>query len=264
MELIPLLVLGIVSGLLGGMLGIGGGVVIVPALILIYEFTGRYNIADITVVAVATSMACIIFTSFSAAYTQFRAGKVKFDLVLKLVPFFVLGSFAAGLSTPLFDAGLLRILIGLFLMLVAVVMLSKWQPNPTRAFPGPIGSTLTGLSGGYVSGMAGIAGGNVIVPTLVYFNVPMHNATASSSTMGVPIALAGAAGYAFGAPNGASEWMLGLIDLQSWLAITLGAVLTAPLGVKFAHRVPAATLKRVFGAFLLMVALRMLHSSISL
>ena len=267
MEFIPLLSLGLVSGLLGGMLGIGGGVVIVPALIVLYELSARHTSADVTVIAVATSMACIVFTSFSAAYTQFRAGKVKFELVAKLVPFFVLGSFLAGLSTPYFDAGLLRALIGLFLLLVAAVMLLNWRPNASRAFPGVIGSSLTGLSGGYVSGMAGIAGGNVIVPTLVYFNVPMHNATASSSTMGVPIALAGAAGYAFGAPmvSGVSgEWMLGLIDLQSWFGITSGAIIAAPLGVKIAHRVPGDILKRVFGGFLLLVALRMLYSSLSL
>lgn len=264
MEVVPLAGIGIVSGLLAGMLGIGGGVVIVPALILIYEFTARHAAADITVIAVATSMACIIFTSFSAAYTQFRAGKVKFELVIKLVPFFILGSFAAGISTPLFDAALLRALIGLFLMFVAIVMLANWRPNPSRGFPGHLGSSTIGLTGGYVSGMAGIAGGNVIVPTFVYFNVPMHNATATSSTMGVPIALAGATGYALGTPAMTSEWMLGLIDLKSWFAITLSAIICAPLGVKIAHRVAADTLKRVFGGFLALVSIRMLYSSLGL
>ena len=264
MEQVILISLGIVSGLLGGMLGIGGGVVIVPALIIIYELTSLHAPGDITVIAVATSMACIIFTSISAAYTQFRAGKVRFDLVVKLVPFFVIGSLVAGLTTPHLEAALLRMLIGVFLLFVAIVMLTNWRPDPRRAFPGHVGSLLTGLSGGMVSGTAGIAGGNVIVPTLVYFNVPMHNATATSSTMGVPIALAGALGYATGVPSGGTSWMLGLIDLQCWLFITVGAIAAAPIGVKFAHRVPADKLKRVFGAFLLLVACRMLYTSLSL
>ncbi|MDG2277652.1 MAG: sulfite exporter TauE/SafE family protein [Pseudomonadales bacterium] len=264
METLALIGVGLCSGLLGGMLGIGGGVVIVPALIFAYELSGMKAAADVTVIAVATSMSCIIFTSFSAAYTQYRAKKVKMDVVRRLVPFFVLGSLCAGLATPLFDPGLLRLLIGAFLLLVAIVMLRSWKPNPTRQFPGPVGSGATGLIGGFVSGTAGIAGGNVIVPTLLYFNTPVHNATATSSAMGVPIALAGAVGYALGSPAASSTWMLGLIDLQSWLAITVGAIIAAPAGVRIAHRVPADLLKKVFGAFLVLVSLRMLYSSAGL
>ena len=263
-EFAALAALGLISGALGGMLGIGGGVVIVPALIVLFEASSRHAAADITVIAVATSMTCIIFTSISAAYTQFRAGKVKFDLVLRLVPFFIFGSFLAGLSTPMFDPSLLRGLIGLFLLFVATVMLANWKPDPARAFPGTLGSGSIGIAGGYVSGMAGIAGGNVIVPTLIYFNVPVHNATATSSTMGVPIALAGALGYALGTPTSDSPWMLGLIDLESWMIITVAAIGAAPLGVKIAHRVPADMLKRVFGGFLVLVSLRMLYTAVTL
>lgn len=264
MELLALAAIGIISGLLGGMLGIGGGVVIVPALIIAYEMTGRHAAEDITVIAVATSMTVIIFTSFSAAYTQFRAKKVRMDIALKLAPFFVAGSFAAGLTTPAFDPAFLRVLIGVFLLVVSFIMLKNWKPDPSRQFPGLIGSGAAGLAGGFVSGTAGIAGGNVIVPTLLYFNTPVHNATATSSGMGVPIAMAGALGYAFGQVQGQSEGMLGLIDLSSWLAITLGAIVSAPVGVKIAHRLPAGTLKRVFGGFLFLVAIRMLYSSASL
>ncbi|NKB98157.1 MAG: TSUP family transporter [Pseudomonadales bacterium] len=264
MEAIALIGIGLISGLLGGMLGIGGGVVIVPALIFAYELSGVHVTSDITVIAVATSMSCIIFTSFSAAYTQYRANKVRMDIAKRLVPFFVLGSLLAGLSTPYFDPGLLRLLIGAFLLIVAIIMLRSWKPNPTRQFPGTVGSGATGLVGGFVSGTAGIAGGNVIVPTLLYFNTPVHNATATSSAMGVLIALAGAIGYALGSPTESTDWMLGLVDLQSWLAITVGAVTAAPIGVRIAHRVPGDLLKKVFGAFLIVVALRMLYSSASL
>ncbi len=258
-----LLLIGLFSGFLGGMLGIGGGIIIVPALIFVFELNGRHAATDMTVIAVATSMACIIFTSFSAAYTQFRANKVRMDLAMRLAPFFVIGSFVAGLAAPHIEAGVLRLMISAFLFFVAVVMLRDWKPSPGRAFPGLVGAGCTGLAGGLISGTAGIAGGNVIVPTLIYFNTPVHNATATSSAMGVPIAFAGALGYAFGEPQIFSQTMLGLIDLRSGLAITIGAILAAPVGVRFAHRVPAGTLKRYFGAFLVAVALRMFYSSLS-
>ncbi|MEQ8691454.1 MAG: sulfite exporter TauE/SafE family protein [Pseudomonadales bacterium] len=257
-----LLLVGALSGALGGMLGIGDGVVIVPALILIFEATQIHPSTQITVTAVATSMAVIIFTSFSAAYSQYRAGKILWPVMRKLTPVFVLGSFCAGLITPWLDAWLLRGLIGAFLCFVGVTMLLAWRPDPERQMPGLLPMSGIGFGGGLVSGAAGIAGGNVIVPTLVYFNIPVHNATATSSAMGVLIALSGALGYILGVNQAsAGDWMLGYVDLRSWLWITLAAIAAAPLGVRLAHRLPAALLKRVFGGFLLLVALRMLYSA---
>ena len=254
--------IGLASGLLGGMLGIGGGVVIVPALILILETTGIHPTGQITVIAVATSMAVIVFTSSSAAYTQFRAGMVVWPLFVKFAPLFVAGSFCAGLLAPHVDAWLLRAIIGAFLLAVAVIMAFDWKPNPERSLPGLGGSSAIGLSGGLMAGTAGIAGGNIIVPTLIYFNVPVHNATATSSAMGVPIALFGALGYIMGVnQTHTSAWLLGYVDLQAGLWITLVAIATAPLGVKLAHRIPAKLLKRAFGYFLLLVAIRMIYSS---
>ncbi len=265
-----LLAIGLGSGFLGGLLGIGGGVVIVPCLILLFEFTGAYPAGSITLFAVATSLACIIFTSMSAAFTQYRAGKVRWALFRRLVVFFVLGSFCAGLLAPVLNASMLRAIIGVFLTFVAVVMLTNWKPAPHRAFPGRAGGGVIGLTGGMMSGIAGIAGGNVIVPTLVYFNVPVHNATATSSAMGVPIAAAGALSYAFlnagRMPDNlpAAAWHIGFVDVVSFLLITAAAVSMAPVGVRVAHRVPAAQLKRAFGVLLLFVAARMLYTAVGL
>ena len=119
-----------------------------------------------------------------------------------------------------------------------------------------------------VSGVAGIAGGNVIVPTLIYFNTPVHQATATSSTLGVPIALAGAIGYVLAGWQGTGSisetgWMLGYVYLPAFAAIVTTAVLTAPLGVKTAHRIEAAKLRKVFGGLLIFVAARMLYSALA-
>ena len=266
-QLAPLLAVGLISGFLGGMLGIGGGVVIVPALIILFDLSGAYSPAEATIVAVATSLACIVFTSLSAAYTQYRAGKVRWDIFRRMIAFFVLGSFTAGIIAPLLPAGMFRALIGVFLLFVAVVMLTNWKPAPHRQFPGLLGSAATGYVGGNMAGLAGIAGGNIIVPTLVFFNTPVHNATATSSAMGVPIALAGALSYAFASSVTASAPVpgpAGYIDPTSFIAITAGAVLMAPVGVRVAHRVPADLLKKAFGMLLIFASARMVYSAISL
>jgi uncharacterized membrane protein YfcA len=256
--------LGLTSGFIGGLLGIGGGVIIVPALVLYYDFSATYPPETNLLIAVATSLACIIFTSASAAFTQYRAGRIRWDLFRKLVIFLLLGSFAAGWIAPLLPAEVFRGFIGLFLGCVAIVMLSSWQPNPSQQFPANLGAAGIGLGGGMAAGLAGIAGGNVIVPTLVYFNTPIHNATATSSALGVPIALTGTLGYLFAAQTPYQPGLLGYIHLYAFAPIILGTLIAAPLGVRAAHRVPAARLKRAFGALLIIVSLRMLYSLTSL
>ena len=253
--------IGACSGFLGGMLGIGGGVIIVPALILVYELSNSHAPEIITVVAIATSLSCIIFTSLSAAYTQYLSKKINWEIARTMAPFFILGSFSAGVVIPYLPAPTLRLVISVFLLSVAIIMLLSWSPHATRTFPRRLAAWGVGYGGGFVSGTAGIAGGNVIVPTLVYFGTPMHNATATSSAMGVPIAAAGSLGYVLSADVFLSSGMLGYVDLESWLLITIAAVSTAPLGVRTAHRVSAPSLKRYFGALLLLVAGRMFYSS---
>ena len=252
--------LGLASGFIGGLLGIGGGVVIVPALALSYDFGGRFPPEQSLLVAVATSLACIIFTSASAAYTQYRAGKVRWDLFRKLVAFLLLGSFLAGFIAPALPVEIFRGFIGLFLAFVAIVMLSSWQPHPHRQFPNVLGAAGIGTAGGIAAGLAGIAGGNVIVPTLVYFNTPIHNATATSSALGVPIALTATCGYLLAAPVLMNGPLFGYVDISAFFPIVAGALIAAPMGVKFAHRVPAPKLKKVFGVLLIFVSARMLYT----
>ena len=112
--------------------------------------------------------------------------------------------------------------------------------------------------------IAGIGGGNVIVPTLIYFNTPVHRATATSSTLGVPIALAGALGYVIsGWGQGSAEWMLGWVYLPAFVAIVVASMAFAPLGVKVAHRVQPLPLRRTFGVLLVFVSGRMLYSALT-
>lgn len=254
--------IGALSGFLGGLLGIGGGVVIVPLLIIGLDLLAFLPPGAVTAVAVATSLACVLFTSLSAALTQMRAGMVDWTIARRWTPFVVLGSFLAGWVATALPVLVFRGLIGAFLLFVAFVMLTRWRPSAHHEPPGLGLSAMLGSAGGLVSGIAGIGGGNVIVPTLVYFNVPVHRATATSSTLGVPIALAGTLGYVIvglGLDLGAG--MVGYLYVPGFLAIVSAAVLMAPVGVKVAHRVAAQPLRRAFGVLLVVVAARMLYSA---
>ncbi len=256
--------MGGVSGFLGGLLGIGGGVVIVPALIILLDATQATTPHHTTVVSVATSLACIIFTSASAAVAQARAGMVSWTLVRRLGPFLVLGSFLAGSFAHHIPVVWFRAFIGAFLMFVAVVMLTRWSPSPHRQMPGRGLSAGIGTGGGMVSAIAGIGGGNVIVPTLVYFNTPVHVATATSSTLGVPIAVAGALGYILSGwrTTALGDGYAGYVYLPAFAALVVAAVICAPLGVRTAHRIKAQPLRRAFGVLMLFVSARMFYSAV--
>lgn len=257
--------LGAFAGFVGGMLGIGGGVVIVPVLVMLLDVRDLVAHADVTRVAVGTSLTTIVFSSFAAARAQVRRGAVRWDIAKPWAPALLLGSLAAGMCAGLIPSTLARVLIGAFLLAVSAIMLASWSPAPHRQLPGVAGSASIGGLAGFVSGFAGIGGGNVVVPTLVYFNVPIHQASATASALAVPIAFFGALGYVF-AHTGATAMpalSLGYVYLPAAAAIVITSVLTAPLGVAAAHKVPAAKLKRLFGACVGLAALRMLYSALA-
>jgi uncharacterized membrane protein YfcA len=259
---IACVLVGGVAGLFGGLLGIGGGIVVVPALIFLFDRVHLFSSAPrtATLVAVGTSLGSIVFTALAAARAQIRAGMVDWEVVRRWTVGLMVGGYVSGFVAASLPLTTLRLLIGTFLGIVSIVMLTSWRPSPHRALPGALASSAIAGTAGLVSGMAGIGGGNVIVPTLVFHNVPVHRATATSSTLGFPVALSGALGYIVRGWNetALTNGFLGYLYLPALAALVASSMLMAPVGVRLAHRIAPGPLRKVFGAVLALVSIQLL------
>lgn len=250
---------GAVAGVLAGLLGIGGGLVIVP--MLVYCFTRQGISYDLIMhLALGTSMASIMFTAVSSFSAHHKRGAVQWLIVRRIVLGILLGTFlgsclASGLST-----NFLKGFFVLFLYYVALQLLSNRQPKPSRQIPGGLAMFGVGNVIGGVSSLVGIGGGTLSVPFMMWCNISVHQAIGTSAAIGFPIAIAGTVGYIWNGLHAASlpAYSAGYVYLPALLGIVCASVLTAPLGVLLAHRLPVPKLKRVFALLLLLVGTRML------
>lgn len=256
--------LGLCTGFLAGLLGIGGGMVLVP--FLTYFLTQQQVVPGLAVkMAIATSMATIVFTSVSSVRAHHQRGAVRWNIARRLAPGIVLGSLLASLGVfALLKGSFLAIFFALFVGFSAYQMLRNRKPAPSRQLPGTAGQLAAGGVIGFLSGLVGAGGGFVSVPFMVWCNVPIHNAVATSAALGFPIALANAAGYVASGLSvaGLPQASLGYVWLPALGVIALCSVLTAPLGARAAHQWPVARLKQVFAMLLLALASYMLWKGI--
>jgi uncharacterized membrane protein YfcA len=256
--------LGLVVGFMAGLLGVGGGMMLVPFFTYIL---GRMTTPELAVkMAIATSMATILFTSISSVRAHHRRGAVRWDLVARLAPGIVLGGLVASLGVfALLKGQYLAIFFGLFVGFSALKMFKDSKPAPSRQMPGTGGTVAAGGAIGFLSGLVGAGGAFVSVPFMTWCNVPIHNAVATSAALGFPIALANVAGYVIGGQNlpGLPPHALGYIWLPGLAAVAVCSVLTAPLGAKMAHSLPVKQLRRVFGCLLFALAGYMFWKGVS-
>ncbi|MES2368253.1 MAG: sulfite exporter TauE/SafE family protein [Pseudomonadota bacterium] len=250
--------LGLVVGFVAGLLGVGGGLIIVPVLIMLLHTHGQ-AVGMEPQLALGTSLATILFTSLSSVRAHHRRGAVEWPLVRRIAPGIVLGTLAGAALAARMPATVLKIFFVVFLFYAAIQMWLDFKPAPQRGLPGRIGTSLAGGVIGVVSSWVGIGGGTLSVPFMLWHNVPLHRAIATSAAIGFPIAFAGAAGYVLGGwtASGLPAGSLGFVYLPALAGIVLGSVLTAPLGARTAHRLPVRPLKRVFALLLFTLALRM-------
>lgn len=262
---IELLALGVCTGFLAGLLGIGGGMLLVPFITLI--LTGRGVEADLAVkMAIATSMATIVFTSVSSVRAHHKKGAVRWDIVRSLAPGIVLGSLVASIGVfALLKGSWLALFFAGFVGFSATQMLLDKKPAPSRTLPGTAGLLGSGGVIGFLSGLVGAGGGFISVPFMLWCNVAMHNAVATSAALGFPIALANVLGYMVAGQNtqGLPAGAVGYVFLPALLVVATASVLTAPLGVKAAHALPVKPLKRIFAFVLYLLASYMLYKGLT-
>ncbi len=252
--------LGAMAGVLAGMLGVGGGLIIVPVLLWGFE-ASEFQTPDLMQLAVGTSLATIIFTSLSSVRAHHRRGAVDWRMVGRFTPGIVIGVGLCSLWVDEIASGHLELFFALFELAVALQMMGLALRAPaTRQLPTWPMVSLAGVVIGAVSTLVGVGGGTMTVPYLAWHKVAMARAVAISSAVGFPIAVAGTLGYLLAGwdEQQLPAYSLGYIYLPALLAIVTTSVLFAPLGAWLAHRLPAATLKRLFGLLLLLIALRML------
>lgn len=252
------LITGAFVGLAAGLLGIGGGLIIVP--VLATALTYFIDTSQVVHIAIATSLATILITSLSSAYAHHKHGAVRWDVVKMLVVGVLVGAFIGGWVSQYIASNTLSKLFGVLELLIALNMLLALKPNPSRELPGWFGNTVVGIVIGKLSSIVGIGGGTLTTPYLVWNNVSMHQAIATSTAVSLPVALAGTIGYILAGLQATDlpAYTTGYIYWPAFLGIILASVFTAPIGAKLAHKLPVKVLKRAFGVFLLLLAIKML------
>ena len=258
--ILELAALGLLSGFLAGLLGIGGGMLMVP---FITAILGKQGIpAELSVkMAIATSMATVMFTSIASVRAHHKRGAVRWDIVQRLAPGIVLGALVASMGVfALLKGTALAIFFGLFVGFSATQMFLDRKPAPSRQMPGTAGQLAAGGAIGFLSGLVGAGGGFVSVPFMAWCNIAMHNAVATSAALGFPIALANVVGYVVSGQSaqGLPAGSFGYVWLPALAVIAAFSVLTAPLGARAAHQLPVKKLKRVFASLLYVLAVYML------
>jgi len=253
--ILALLVMGAFGGFAAGLLGIGGGMVLVPFITMI--FTAR-GITDELVVhmAIATSLGTILFTSMSSVRAHHKRGAVLWPVVRLLTPGILIGSWIGPWIGKQMNTSVLALFFGCFVAYSATQMLIGKKPAAARELPGKPGMFATGGLIGVLSGLVGAGGGFISVPFMTRCNVRIHNAVATSAALGFPIALSGTLSniyYGWGEP-GLPPWSLGFIYLPALAIIVLASVIMAPLGAGVAHRMPVRRLQRIFAAILYALA----------
>lgn len=261
LEWIAYIVLGLFAGFVAGLFGVGGGLIIVPVLTFIFaahHFSEQY----VMHMALGTALASIIFTSISSLRAHHAHAAVNWKVWREITPGVVTGTLLGSVLAAYLPANFLKGFFVVFVFYVGTQMLLDIKPKPSRALPGLSGMFATGNVIGAVSSLVGIGGGTLSVPFMTWCNIKLHQAIGTSAAIGLPIALAGAAGYIANgrAIDALPPYSLGFVYLPALGAIVAASMLTAPLGAKLAHRLPVKRLKKIFALLLYTLGIRMMIS----
>jgi len=255
------LALGAFVGFFAGLLGVGGGGIMVPVLTSLFVAQDMPK-DGVVHLALGTSMAAIVMTSIASLRAHHKHGAVRWDVVRYVAPGILVGTFAATFVASRVASKPLAIFFACFMAYVSLQMLANIKPKPSRELPGPLGMTAVGAGIGGVSALVAIGGGSLSVPFMTWCNVKVHDAIGTSAAIGLPIALAGTVGYLINGwgSTGMPDYSLGFIYLPALVLVGAVSTYTAPLGARFAHRLPVAMLRKIFAGVLLLLCAKMLHA----
>lgn len=259
MEFLLFLIVGAIAGVLAGLFGIGGGLVMVP--VLLFTFAAQNVSVDIAMhMALATSLATIVFTSLSSVKEHHSKGAIDWSLVKVMSIGIVLGTFIGGLVIVDVPGALLQRIMGVFAILVAIKMFFGLDPKSSGQRPGNAALASAGGVIGFASAWFGIGGGTFSVPYLTWMKLSMRNAVATSAACGIPIALSGALINTYtgwGNPL-LPEWSTGFLYWPAIIGMAVASVPMAKVGAKLAHRLDPALLKKLFALLLVIVGAKLL------
>lgn len=254
------LLAGIAAGILSGLFGLGGGVIIVPVLLILFGIQGVDPAASMHM-AVASSLAIIVMTSLSSVRSHWRRGGVRWNIAGAMTPGIVLGALAGALLAAWISGELLRLIFASFLLAVALRMALSRDIQRTLSLPGSAGLGAAGGGIGLISALVGIGGGSLTVPFLAKCGIGMREAVGTSAACGLPIALAGTLGYVlsgWGNPL-VPDWSSGYVFWPAVLAVAVTSTLLAPVGAMLSYRLPAILLRRLFAMLLGLMAIRLFY-----
>lgn len=261
---VELLILGAGAGYLAGLLGIGGGMLMVPFMTWLLSARGMPP-EHVVKMAIATSLATICFTSIASVRAHHQRGAVLWPVAKLLAPGIVLGSLLGAQIAKALPSQALAILFAVFVSFSALQMLIDKKPKPSRQLPGSAGMLAAGGVIGLFASLVGAGGAFVSVPFMSWCNVKIHNAVATSAALGFPVAAAGTLGYVIAGwslhdmPGGT----LGFIYLPALVTISIASVVTAPFGARTAHAMDVRRLKRVFACLLFGLAAYMVWKALT-
>jgi len=260
-EIALYLILGACVGILAGLLGVGGGLIIVPILATIFISQGLP--ADLIMhLALGTSLASILFTSISSVYSHHQHQAVSWSRAAKLTPGILLGAWLGGLVAGILSSDILKPIFAIFELLVAAYMLWGTKAQAHNIQPSLINFSSSGAIIGFISSIVGIGGGSLTVPWLLWHGSSIHKAIATSAAVGFPIAFGGALSYLYFGWNhsGLPTYSVGFIYLPALAGIVISSVFFAPLGANWAHKLDVKKLKRIFGFLLIGLAIYLIFS----
>lgn len=250
--------IGALIGFFSGLLGIGGGAVQTPLTVMAFEAHGLPH-EHIAHIAVGTGLASVAFTAAASTLAHHRHGAVDWSLLGRLTPGLILGGFAGGYVAQLLPTAWLAIVLTVFIGYASAAMAFELRPAPQRGLPHAAGLSALGAAVGLMSTLVGAGGAALLVPALVWFNVPFRRAIGTGAAIGLPIAFTGTIAHVLaglgepGLPDGA----VGFVWLPALVPFVIASMLLAPLGARLSHRVPVRTLRRLFAATTFLLALRM-------